>query len=399
MTATLTTVPQPSTILYLVQHSPTPPSTSQQPTTHHFPHSDNQTMTLLYIPPQATHTMGKNHKPTSLPIKTGFPNPPHHPPKEVNKPSSLPTPLRKYTKPPRYQFKEASQTHLTTTTISPALPTFHVCQSFSLIQPSASLTHFLSFTHSLTPPRLRPHSSLTQPTPLYQMLEEARYILGPVFNWGPTTNSNVDAPLAGYSWDYLSYLLLYCTISVIVPIVSLLKFIPHEELLYPKKKEDEKMEMVMPPYEMGMMVEAMQGNGMNPLYSGMDIGIDSDEDTQQGIHHGYPVPHTHDSQHHSDEHPQHSYVVQPIHDIEHSDGDLIESFFVPQRQHSDEDLHYSYPSPPSPILQRSGEIIKPSQHVHPIRISRHSRENSHQGHKFFPNYILRSRNHRRSNRK
>ncbi|KAK3894015.1 hypothetical protein Pcinc_002202 [Petrolisthes cinctipes] len=342
--------------------------------THNHPTALNDTVSRSTQPHTPVNATTANHPPLppqrqpdhdttlhSTPSHShyGFPNPPHHPPKEVNKPPSLPTPLRKYTKPPRYQFKEASQTHLTTTTISPALPTFHVCQ----------------------------------------MLEEARYILGPVFNWGPTTNSNVDAPLAGYSWDYLSYLLLYCTISVIVPIVSLLKFIPHEELLYPKKKEDEKMEMVMPPYEMGMMVEAMQGNGMNPLYSGMDIGIDSDEDTQQGIHHGYPVPHTHDSQHHSDEHPQHSYVVQPIHDIEHSDGDLIESYFVPQRQHSDEDLHYSYPSPPSPILQRSGEIIKPSQHVHPIRISRHSRENSHQGHKFFPNYILRSRNHRRSNRK
>ncbi|KAK4290422.1 hypothetical protein Pmani_036673 [Petrolisthes manimaculis] len=229
------------------------------------------------------------------------------------------------------------------------------------------------------------------------MLEEARYILGPVLNWGPTTNTNVEPPLAGYSWDYLSYLILYCTISVLVPIISLLKFIPHEELLYPKKKEGEKMEMAMPPYEMGPMLEAMQGYGMSPLHGGMNIGIGNDENTQQVIHHGYPVPHTQDSQYHSDEHPQqHDYVVHPIHDIEQSDGDLIKSYFVPQREHSDEDLQYNYPSPPSPILQRSGEIIK---HVHPIRISRHSREDSHQRHTIFPKHILRSRPHRRNNRK
>lgn len=222
-----------------------------------------------------------------------------------------------------------------------------------------------------------------------------------MLGWGPTTNTNVTPLLAGYSWDYLSYLILYCIISIMVPIFSLIKFIPHDELLYPKKKkkegEEEKMpeimEMGMPSYGMATMLEnmeAMPGYGMmmNPYQIGMDGGSDSDEDGNhhQVIQHVYPMHPPNYNMRHRDEDQRHEeYVVHPIHDS------------------GEDEQHYVYPFEPEEnnhhFQQHSDEVRHEGRPVYPVRIARHSREDSHEGHEVIPTYILHGGKLRRRNRK
>jgi len=58
-----------------------------------------------------------------------------------------------------------------------------------------------------------------------------------VLGWGPDSNSHVTHEVAAFSWDYLGYLILFCCTSIAFAITSLLKYIPKDELYYPKQQE------------------------------------------------------------------------------------------------------------------------------------------------------------------
>lgn len=56
-----------------------------------------------------------------------------------------------------------------------------------------------------------------------------RLALGPLFNWGPTTNSFVTPSVAAYSWDFLGYLLVFTGVSLLAALIPLFQHIPLDD--------------------------------------------------------------------------------------------------------------------------------------------------------------------------
>ncbi|XP_071523064.1 LOW QUALITY PROTEIN: uncharacterized protein [Panulirus ornatus] len=56
-------------------------------------------------------------------------------------------------------------------------------------------------------------------------------LLGPLLDWGPTTNSHVTPSVAAYSWDYLGFLLVFCAVSILGSLIPLYQHIPLDLLV------------------------------------------------------------------------------------------------------------------------------------------------------------------------